>query len=93
MNIEDKLASLEDKVHKLTSSIEELSDALTGNKLTKDKGLIDRIILLEGFVEKFNKKKMYWLGYASAVTFVIGFIIALIKFGFWIAEGINNLKP
>jgi len=92
MNENEQIKDLKEELSKLTTTINELRDALTGNKLTKEKGLIDRIIDLETFVEYFNTKKSYFLGYASAIVFSIGAILALGKLFIWIFNGIQNLK-
>jgi hypothetical protein len=76
--------NIEERLYKLEEKIDALMIAISGNPLTKDGGIVDRLIKLEQFVESFNKKKIYYIGYASATIFMIGFLVAMIKASVWL---------
>lgn len=76
---QDRLTKLEEDMNELKRSLERIEEALVGNRLAETKGLSGRLAELEKFMNEFNKKKFYYAGYASAIVFIIGFIVAIIK--------------
>jgi hypothetical protein len=72
---------LELEIQELRKTVDRIEEALTGNEFTKAKGIIGRLIAVEEFIESFNKKKLFYVGWISAAVFIIGMIVAIVKMG------------
>lgn len=63
----------------LRNQLNDVLTALKGNDLTREKGIIDRLIALEEFMQWIKRKKTVLTGWFLGVSFIFGIISAV----FW----------
>ena len=80
-HMDKRLNEMEDKIDSIGETVKEIKDALIGNALTKDRGLVDEFNDVKQQVNEHHEffKRVKWIvSIAAVVGGIIGFIIELI---------------
>jgi predicted metal-dependent enzyme (double-stranded beta helix superfamily) len=79
--LETKIDDIENKIDSLDKKLNQVIDALIGNKLTQSHGLVSDVKEIGELIDRhellLNKAKWVWIGVVSVST-VIGFFLKLI---------------
>lgn len=78
-NTTQQLSNVISQNEKLNKQLESVLLALEGNKLTKEPGIIDRLIAQEKFMEWIKQKRTVLTGWFLGVSFVAGVVASV----FW----------
>lgn len=76
----------------LKDSVKRLVILLEGDPIDPMRGLVNRLILIEKFVNSMKNLRSYLMGNIAAAVFIIGFIGGVIAFIYKAWEFFNNAK-
>jgi len=74
----------------LEKNVERLIRLLEGDPIDPERGLVNRLILIEKFVNSMKSLRQYLMGNIAAAVFIIGFLGGVIAFFYKAYEFFNN---
>ena len=77
----------------LSEELAQVLLALKGNPLNKEKGIVDRLIFIEEFIDWFKTKKAVGSGYIFGISAIIGVIVTIALVMKWILDVYKQIKP
>lgn len=75
----EPIKEMSDKIDALTQDIREIRNAIIGNPLTNDGGIIERIRKLEQKIDFWDKVKIGAIFFITTISAVIGWIFSHLK--------------
>lgn len=75
LSMDLRLSEMEDKLDKLDIKLTQVVDAILGNPLTKQGGLIEEMNILKVKIMELEKKQLKYESFKNKVTWTVGLIM------------------
>jgi len=92
-SMDQRLEDLEDKMTSIDTKLSQVIDAILGNPLTKEGGVVSEIKTLKIEIEILKAKLDKQEDFKNRVLWTVGIIVAIAAFIQFVTGIYNNLKP